>query len=94
MPRNSRNARREPNTTDAAQNRDDIARNAGDSSRRAGEKQNAKDEAQNVRREGTARRNVSNEPLPELSEEGGIEPLQENPADYHDRTRDRELDER
>lgn len=34
------------------------------------------------------------EQLPELSEEGGIEPQVESPAEYHDRTRDRELKER
>ncbi|MGH7447941.1 MAG: hypothetical protein ACRELT_10305 [Longimicrobiales bacterium] len=33
------------------------------------------------------------EELPELSEQGGIEPTEESPADYHDRTRDRTLDE-
>lgn len=93
MPRNSRNVRRERNTTDTAQNADDIARNASDSGRKSGQAQNANDEAQNVRREATGRRNVSDEPLPELSEEGGIEPLQENPHDYNDRTRDRELNE-
>ncbi|HEX6307698.1 MAG TPA: hypothetical protein VFZ69_05880 [Longimicrobiales bacterium] len=34
------------------------------------------------------------EALPELSEQGGIEPLERSPEKYHDRTRDRALDER
>ena len=42
---------------------------------------------------GRGRKNVSSEPLPDLSEQGGIEPLQERPEHYHDRTRDRDLDE-
>lgn len=51
------------------------------------------DDAQDGSQVGRGRKNVSSEPLPDLSEQGGIEPLQETPEDYHDRTRDRELDE-
>ena len=53
-----------------------------------------KENAQDLSRVGRGRKKVSDEPLPELAEEGGIEPQQENPSEYHDRTRDRELDER
>lgn len=55
-------------------------------------KQGTTDDAQDGSQVGRGRKNVSNEPLPDLSEQGGIEPLQERPEDYNDRTRDRELD--
>lgn len=85
MGSNSRNVRRERNS--------DTARNGTGTERADANEQNTKDDARDVQRARSGRRNVSNEPLPELSEEGGIEPLQENPADYNDRTRDRELNE-
>lgn len=52
-----------------------------------------KEKAADTSHIGRGRKNVSHEPLPELAEEGGIEPLQDTPSDYHDRTRDRQLDE-
>lgn len=55
-------------------------------------KQGTADDEQDSSQVGRGRKNVSNEPLPDLSEQGGIEPLQERPEDYNDRTRDRELD--
>lgn len=55
-------------------------------------KQGTADDAQDSSQVGRGRKNVSNEPLPDLSEQGGVEPLQERPEDYNDRTRDRELD--
>jgi hypothetical protein len=33
------------------------------------------------------------EQLPELSERGGVEPSERSPSEYHDRSRDRTLDE-
>jgi hypothetical protein len=42
---------------------------------------------------GRGKKNVSNKPLPELSERGGVEPVERTPAEYNDRTRDHELDE-
>lgn len=56
-------------------------------------KQDTTDETQDRSRVGRGRKNVSAEPLPDLSEQGGIEPQQERPAEYHDRTRDRTLEE-
>jgi hypothetical protein len=57
------------------------------------DRQDTSDDAQDRSQVGRGKKNVSSEPLPDLSEQGGIEPLQERPEDYHDRTRDRELDE-
>lgn len=54
---------------------------------------NTTDDARDRSQVGQGRKNVSNEPLPDLSEKGGIEPLQDRPDDYNDRTRDRALDE-
>lgn len=38
-------------------------------------------------------KNVAAEPAPDLSEQGGIEPVERAPSKYHDRTRDRTLEE-
>lgn len=61
--------------------------------RNARRKQATSDDTQDRSRVGRGKKNVSNEPLPDLAEEGGIEPLETRPEDYHDRTRDRELNE-
>ena len=49
------------------------------------------DEGAATRRAGS--RDDDAEGLPELSEQGGIRPVERNPGRYNDRTRDRTLDE-
>ena len=42
---------------------------------------------------GASDRNTNAEPPPALSEKGGIVPQQEDPSQYNDRARDRDLNE-
>lgn len=94
MPQDNRDAREE-GTADA------NARGATQAGTRSGGTQDAtqagteqgRQGKQAGRPAGAGRKNVSVEPPPELSEQGGVEPQERDPSQFHDRTRDRELDE-
>lgn len=74
---------------------DETGRTVGNAREEGGDRAGQKtgEDAERGAQAGRSGKNVSNEPLPDLSDQGGVEPLQEDPGDYNDRTRDRELDE-